>query len=168
MIDLNTINSWTEEEAYAALLRCCGAWSWAEQMAARRPYACERELLDAAREIWRALPRAAWLEAFAAHPKIGDLDALKKKFATTAAWSADEQTGLAGASDATFAALAEANQRYEARFGHIFIVCASGKSAGAMLALLEERLMSAPEDEIRIAAAEQEKIMLLRLQKITS
>jgi len=167
MIDLETVNSWNEAEAHDALLRCCGARSWATRMAARRPYAGERELLDAARVIWRALPRAAWLEAFAAHPRIGDLDALKKKFATTAAWAASEQAGVAGASDATITALAEANKRYEARFGHIFIVCAGGKSAAEMLVLLEQRLQNDPEEEIRIAAAQQEMIMLLRLQKIT-
>jgi len=136
-------------------------------MAARRPFSGEQELVDAAREVWRALPRADWLEAFAAHPKIGDLKALKKRFGGTADLAAGEQAGVAGAAAAVVAAIAEGNREYEAKFGYIFIVCASGKSAAEMLAILQQRLNNVPEDEIRIAAAEQEKIMLLRLQKMT-
>jgi 2-oxo-4-hydroxy-4-carboxy-5-ureidoimidazoline decarboxylase len=166
MTKLELINSVDEAAARAMFLRCCGATRWAERMAARRPFACEEKLLAAAEEIWRGLPRQDWLEAFAAHPKIGDLDALRGKFARGAAWSAQEQGGVAGASEATLRALAQGNCDYEARFGHLFIVCASGKTAEEMLALLQQRLHNDPEDELRIAAGEQEKITRLRLQKL--
>jgi 2-oxo-4-hydroxy-4-carboxy-5-ureidoimidazoline decarboxylase len=168
MSDLPTINSWTEPEARAAFLRCCGSTQWAERMAARRPFADEAELLAAAMGIWRGLPPADWLEAFAAHPRIGDRDALRRKFAATAEWSASEQAGVTGASEATFQALAEANRLYEAKFGYIFIVCATGKTAGEILALLEQRLGNEPAEELRVAAGEQEKITHLRLRKLCS
>jgi 2-oxo-4-hydroxy-4-carboxy-5-ureidoimidazoline decarboxylase len=135
-------------------------------MAARRPFAGAAGLFAAAREVWQGLAREDWLEAFAAHPRIGDLEALRGKFAATAAWSAGEQAGVAGAAEATLRALAEANRAYEARFGHIFIVCASGKSAEEMLALLERRLNNSAEEELRTAAGEQEKITRLRLEKL--
>ncbi len=166
MVNLDRINSPSETEARAAFLGCCGARRWSEQMAARRPFASEAELFAAAEHVWRALPCEDWLEAFTAHPRIGDLDALRRKFTQTAAWAAGEQAGVAGASEATLVALAEGNRVYEAKFGHIFIVCASGKSAGEMLALLEERLNNNSEKELRIAAREQEKITRLRLQKL--
>jgi 2-oxo-4-hydroxy-4-carboxy-5-ureidoimidazoline decarboxylase len=166
MINLDALNSGTKEEAYAALLRCCGSTRWAEQMAARRPFASAKELFAAARATWQGLARQDWLEAFAAHPKIGDLEALRGKFAATAAWSAAEQAGVAGAAEATLRALAEANRAYEARFGHLFLVCATGKSAEQMLALLQQRLSNGPDEELRIAAAEQEKITRLRLEKL--
>jgi 2-oxo-4-hydroxy-4-carboxy-5-ureidoimidazoline decarboxylase len=154
VIKLDILNSWSEAEASAAFRQCCGSTKWADQMTSARPFGSEAELLDAARQIWRDLPRADWLEALAAHARIGDV-------------SAREQAGIVGAPQAMFAALAEGNHRYEARFGHMFIVCASGKSAAEMLALLQERLPNNPDKELQIAALEQEKITLLRLQKIT-
>jgi OHCU decarboxylase len=162
------LNGLSEPEARKVLLRCCGAARWAEQMSARLPFAGETELLADAVEVWQGLTREDWLEAFAAHPKIGDLEALRLKFAPAAPWSAEEQGGVTGAPPATLQALAEGNRQYEARFGHIFIVCATGKSAGEMLALLRERLANTPEAELRVAAAEQEKITRLRLQRLLS
>ncbi len=110
--------------------------------------------------------RADWLEAFGAHPKIGDLDALRAKFAATAAWTAHEQAGAHGAPDDLLRELAEENCRYEARFGYIFIVCATGKTAGEMLTVLKARLTNYPAEEIKIAAGEQAKITRIRLEKI--
>ncbi len=161
MINLDAINAWPESEARAAFLKCCGAKRWAEKMTALRPFAGERELADAARQIWRELPPADWLTAFAAHPKIGGAGG------NAAAWSATEQAGIAGAAEATMAALAVGNRQYEAKFGYLFIVCATGKRADELLALLRQRLNNDPRDEMSIAAAEQEKIMLLRLQRMT-
>jgi len=166
MSALTWLNSLPEAEARTALLRCCGATRWAEQMSARRPFAGAEDLFAAARDIAKTLSRSDWLEAFAAHPKIGDLEALRNKFAPTAAWSAQEQGSLSSAAEATLQALAAGNQAYESKFGHIFIVCATGKSADEMLALLEQRLGNSPAEELRIAAAEQEKITGLRLQKL--
>src|SRR5262249_5689370 len=107
-----------------------------------------------------------WLEAFAAHPRIGAVESLRKKFATTAAWAAGEQAGVAGAPETVLQALADGNRRYEGRFGHIFIVCATGKNAARTLARLEQRLANAPGEELRVAAAEQAKITRLRLEKL--
>jgi 2-oxo-4-hydroxy-4-carboxy-5-ureidoimidazoline decarboxylase len=168
MLDLTKLNSLPEAEARAALLCCCGATRWAEKMSARRPFAGEEALFRAACEIAKTLSRTDWLEAFAAHPRIGDLDSLRSKFAHTAAWSAQEQGSLSSAADATLRALAAGNHAYESKFGHIFIVCATGKSPEEMLAFLEHRLGNAPADELRIAAAEQEKITRLRLQRLCS
>jgi 2-oxo-4-hydroxy-4-carboxy-5-ureidoimidazoline decarboxylase len=167
VIDLAALNSWSKEVAREAFMRCCGTRRWAENMAVRRPFASEQELREITRQTWRDLSRADMLEAFAAHPKIGDLETLKRKFASTAALAAGEQAGVVGASEATLTALAEGNRVYETRFGYIFIVCARGKSAEEMLALLTERLNNAPDEELRIAAAEQEEIMLLRLEQLT-
>jgi 2-oxo-4-hydroxy-4-carboxy-5-ureidoimidazoline decarboxylase len=166
MTKLDLINSLSETAARTVFLRCCGATRWAERMVARRPFAGEAELLAASEEIWRGLEREDRLEAFASHPKIGDLDALRSKFARGAAWSAEEQGGVAEAGESTLRALAHCNRQYEAKFGHIFIVCASGKTADEMLTLLEKRLHNHPGEELRIAAAEQEKITRLRLQKL--
>jgi 2-oxo-4-hydroxy-4-carboxy-5-ureidoimidazoline decarboxylase len=166
MVHLEQINCWTYTEATSAFLRCCGASRWAEQMAACRPFRSEEELFNASEHTWRGLDRADWLEAFAAHPKIGDLNALRAKFGTTAAWSAAEQAGLAGAADAVLQNLAEGNRLYEQKFGYIFIVCATGKTATEMLALLQQRLENDPDKELLIAAGEQAKITQLRLQRL--
>jgi 2-oxo-4-hydroxy-4-carboxy-5-ureidoimidazoline decarboxylase len=163
MIAFAWINTANEQEAHAAFLRCCGARRWAEQMTAHRPYRDEDYLLDAARAGWRALEVADWREAFAAHPQIGGQ---APRSSATAAWSAGEQAGVTGSPEATRAALADGNRRYLAKFGWIFIVCATGKSANEMLALLEQRLANDPAEELEIAAVEQEKILLLRLQKL--
>ncbi len=168
MSDTTPLNALSDAEARAALLRCCGATRWADQMNARRPFASEGALLAAATEIWRSLSRAHWLEAFSAHPKIGDLDSMRGKFAHTAAWSAQEQGGMSAAAEATIRALADGNNAYEAKFGHIFIVCATGKTAAEMLSLLEGRTHNPADDELRNAAAEQEKIMYLRLKRLCS
>jgi 2-oxo-4-hydroxy-4-carboxy-5-ureidoimidazoline decarboxylase len=167
MIDLDTINAWEAAQAQAAFLRCCGSMGWAATMAAQRPFFTEADLCKAAENSWESLSRADWLEAFAAHPKIGDVDTLRQKFSTTTEWSAQEQAGVRGAAEEVVQALADGNRAYEARFGYLFIVCASGKTAEEMLALLRQRLNHAPEEELRIAAAEQKQITYLRLKKLT-
>src|SRR5262249_21061146 len=154
----NAINTLTPPDARAALLRCCGSRRWADAILTRRPFATAHELLQAADDVWAGLDRTDWLEAFAAHPRIGDLDALRTKFAATADMCAGEQAGVAGAADDVLQGLADGNRQYEAKFGFIFIVCATGKSAAEMLALLRARLPNDPDTELRIAAAEQAKI----------
>jgi 2-oxo-4-hydroxy-4-carboxy-5-ureidoimidazoline decarboxylase len=166
MINLESLNTWNGPTAREAFLRCCGSRRWAEQMTVCRPFSSEQNLKQTAQQLWRALPRSDWLEAFTAHPRIGDLETIKKRFAATADLASQEQAGVAGASQAVFAALADLNRKYEARFGYLFIVCARGKSAAEMLALMQERLQNNPENELRIAAGEQEKITLLRLEHI--
>jgi 2-oxo-4-hydroxy-4-carboxy-5-ureidoimidazoline decarboxylase len=153
-------------QARAALERCCGAGAWVETMCAARPFAGATALLDRAERAWRALGPGDWRQAFAHHPRIGDVASLRRRFAATAAWATDEQRGAAAASESTLAALADGNRRYEERFGYIFIVCATGKSAEEMRALLEQRLDNDPELELRVAAEEQMKITRLRLLKL--
>jgi 5-hydroxyisourate hydrolase/2-oxo-4-hydroxy-4-carboxy-5-ureidoimidazoline decarboxylase len=166
MSDLSELNGLTDEAARAAFLRCCGSRSWAGHMAARRPFTGVHDLFAAAEAVWQSLEPPDQLEAFSAHPKIGDFDALKNKFATTGAWSAAEQSGMATAPEAVLRALAARNAEYEAKFGYIFIVCATGKSAAEMLALIEERIANQPEAEFLISAGEQAKITRIRLRKL--
>jgi 2-oxo-4-hydroxy-4-carboxy-5-ureidoimidazoline decarboxylase len=135
-------------------------------MESLRPYTSEAALCDAAERTWWDLARPDWLEAFAAHPRIGGIDALRARFAATAAWSAIEQSGVAGAAEEVLRALDEGNRRYEEKFGYIFIVCATGKTAAEMLERLLRRLANDPVDEIMNAAAEQAAITRLRLERI--
>ena len=132
-------------------------------MVARRPFGNQPALLAAARDEWLALPEPDWLEAFSHHPKIGDAVALRARFAATRDLSEKEQAGAAGASDEVLAALADGNRAYEARFGFIFIVCATGLTAEEMLTRLRSRMGNDPDVEIRIAAEEQAKITAIRL-----
>nr|WP_255216426.1 2-oxo-4-hydroxy-4-carboxy-5-ureidoimidazoline decarboxylase [Pseudenhygromyxa sp. WMMC2535] len=161
------MNTMDEAAAEAALVRCCGASRWVAAMLARRPFAGDEALYAAALAEWAKMARADVLEAFDHHPRIGaDLSRLREKFADTAALSAGEQAGAAAASEAELEALRDANLAYEARFGHIFIVCASGKSAAQMLAILRARMPNDPQTELRVAAGEQAKITRLRLETL--
>jgi 2-oxo-4-hydroxy-4-carboxy-5-ureidoimidazoline decarboxylase len=165
-MNIAEINCWTDQEACEQFRRCCGSSRWSESMARLRPFGSAAALLAAAEREWWELAQSDWLEAFAAHPRIGDMTALKARYAATASWASAEQAGVAGADDGVLHELAELNDRYQAHFGYIFLVCATGKSAGEMLALLRDRLHNRPDDEIRIAAAEQMKITRIRLEKI--
>jgi 2-oxo-4-hydroxy-4-carboxy-5-ureidoimidazoline decarboxylase len=132
-------------------------------MLARRPFADREQVLNAARDIWFALSPDEWREAFAHHPRIGDIESLRRKFATSAPLSAREQAGVNAAPAAVVQALLDGNRVYEARFGHVFIVCATGKTAEEMLAMLNARLKNPPDEESRIAGEEHAKICELRL-----
>lgn len=160
------INTLNESAARDALQKCCAAPAWIEQMLARRPFADDEAIVQSATDIWWALARDQWLAAFAAHPKIGDPASLRAKYANTSNWANNEQAGVTAANEQTLQELAEYNQRYEARFGYIFIVCAIGKTAAEMLSLLKARIDNDAEMELKIAAAEQLKITLLRLKKL--
>ena len=162
------LNALSIDEARAALLRCCGATRWAAWLLTQRPFASTEALFKAAAGVWTQMEKADMLEAFAHHPEIGsDIASLRERFASTAAWSSAEQAGVAGADDATLEALRDGNVRYREQFGYIFIVCATGKSAAEMLALLRARLAHDPDTELRVAAAEQAKITRLRLEKLS-
>jgi 2-oxo-4-hydroxy-4-carboxy-5-ureidoimidazoline decarboxylase len=161
------LNGLDADAAAEAFARCCGAKRWVAGMVAARPFASRTHLHGAAEQLWWALGDGDWLEAFTHHPRIGaDPDALRKKFGATADWSAGEQAGMQAADEATIQALAQGNRDYEARFGHIFIVCASGLTASTMLCMLQARMPNAPEFELRVAAGEQAKITALRLDKL--
>lgn len=163
---LREFNALSTDEAVKDLMRCCGSRRWAMQMAARRPYASLEAVMQTADELWSKLDRADILEAFSHHPKIGDVASLRAKFASTASWASGEQSGVQAASEDVLRQLAEGNDLYEKRFGYIFIVCATGKSAGEMLALLQARIRNRSEQEIRVAAGEQAKITRIRLGKL--
>jgi OHCU decarboxylase len=149
-------------EAESAFLRCCGSRAWAAAMTARRPFREAADVGDAADAIWARLEPSDWMEAFAAHPKIGETGGAPG----ASAESSREQAGMASASDAVRRRMSDGNREYDARFGFTYIVCATGKSADEMLALLEERLTHSREDEIRIAAEEQRRITRLRLARM--
>lgn len=165
-MSLEALNGMAVDAAAEAFRRCCGSERWALGMVAGRPYADAEALYEAADRIWADLAREDWLEAFAQHPRIGDLDSLKAKYANTKLWAEGEQAGAADASLSVLEALAKGNQQYEARFGYLFIVCATGKRADEMHAILEARLPNDPEREIRVAAEEQRKITRIRLEKL--
>ncbi|HEU4594376.1 MAG TPA: 2-oxo-4-hydroxy-4-carboxy-5-ureidoimidazoline decarboxylase [Pyrinomonadaceae bacterium] len=163
---LRHLNSLAPEEVQAELLKCCGSTRWAREMAGRRPFADERALLEAADRVWLGLSHEDWLEAFRSHPKIGERKAARETGAEARRWSAEEQRGTSEAAPDVLAELAEANREYERKFGYIFIVCATGKSAAEMLSLLRQRLRNDPETELRVAAEEQRRITRLRLEKL--
>jgi 2-oxo-4-hydroxy-4-carboxy-5-ureidoimidazoline decarboxylase len=135
-------------------------------MLARRPFGGRDALLTAARDAWTAASADDWKEAFRHHPKIGGRDLARRRFAATLHLAQKEQAGVAGASADVIAALADANRAYEARFGYIFIVCATGRTAAEMLALVRARLGNDPAMEIHVAAAEQARITALRLDRL--
>lgn len=163
---LERLNSSGAAEAETELLKCCGSTAWARALASRRPFRDARELFVAADEVWWSLSGRDWLEAFAAHPRIGGRKAAHAQHAQAEGWSEQEQAGARAAAQATLDELAEANRAYEEKFGYIFIVCATGKTAAEMLALLRARLPNDADTELRTAAAEQSKITGLRLEKL--
>lgn len=163
-----SFNALEAPQAREALLKCCHSTLWADRMVAARPFASDQELFHMAYTIWQELGAQDYLEAFAGHPRIGDVNSLREKYAGTAAWAAGEQAGAAAASEETLQGLADGNRMYEARFGHLFIVCATGKSAAEMLALLQARLANDADMELQVAAAEQAKITRIRLENLLS
>jgi 2-oxo-4-hydroxy-4-carboxy-5-ureidoimidazoline decarboxylase len=156
------LNSLPADEAQVALTRCCGSARWVAGMLARRPWASTAALHADAEATFAALGRDDLLEAFAHHPRIG----ARSDAAGDKAWARQEQARVADADADTRRALVDANERYQRRFGYIFIVCATGKSAAEMLGLLEARLGNDPARELSIAATEQARITGLRLGKL--
>ncbi|PSL25431.1 2-oxo-4-hydroxy-4-carboxy-5-ureidoimidazoline decarboxylase [Chitinophaga ginsengisoli] len=165
---LTALNALPPEQLNETLSTCCGATAWIEKMKKEFPVKDEATLLAAAAKHWHECTEQDWREAFSHHPKIGDLHSLQQKFATTAQWASREQAGTIDASTVILQAFAKGNKLYEDKFGYIFIVCATGKSAPEMLSILTERLKNSPEEEIKIAMQEQEKITAIRLKKLLS
>jgi 2-oxo-4-hydroxy-4-carboxy-5-ureidoimidazoline decarboxylase len=165
-VELSLLNNLGKSEAEESLRHCCGSDKWVELMVSARPFASFEDLASKAEHFAEKLERNDWLQAFSHHPKIGDAETLRKKFCTGPQWEAGEQAGVATATDRVLEELAQGNQDYEKKFGYIFIVCATGKSADEMLAILNSRLPNDPEYELKIAADEQKKITRLRLEKL--
>ena len=164
--DLEWLNALSSEAARTEFLKCCGSTRWAAMLTERRPFANLDQLLVQASHVWWALDQTDWLEAFRSHPKIGEKKAAASVAAESQQWSAQEQQGVARASDEAVEKLARLNRAYEEKFGFIFIVCATGKSTDEILALLETRLENEPAAELRNAAGEQAKITDLRLRRL--
>jgi len=164
--DIEQLNLLSVKEAESEFLKCCGSRSWALQMAEARPFASFNELTETADRTWWELESGDWLEAFHSHPRIGERKAATSTSEQSRNWSAAEQAGVSNAAAQTLQALADLNKEYEDKFGYIFIVCATGKSSDEMLAILRGRLQNNPDEELRIAAAEQAKITELRLKKL--
>ncbi len=165
-MNLHDLNTLDKTALTGELFRCCGSDAWVEKMLTIFPVDDLIELLNDAEEKWEECHEADWLQAFTHHPKIGDIDSLRQKFATTAEWAEGEQAAAADANEDILQKLSAANKKYENKFGFIFIVCATGKSAEEMFSLLEIRLQNNLEVELAIAAEEQLKITQLRLEKL--
>ncbi len=163
---LVALNDMEEQELAVLLTRCCGSRQWVCRMAVARPFGAWTEVLAAADCIWAELAPADWREAFAHHPQIGDRESLRARFAGTAVWARDEQSQVQAAGEAVLQDLAAGNRAYREKFGYIFIVCATGKSAAEMLSLLQSRLPNDPERELFIAAEQQRQITRIRLEKV--
>src|ERR1700735_547404 len=175
---VDTLTRWNRLPAADAeneILPCCGSRAWARGLASRRPIAGEASLLAFSDETWRALGETDWLEAFRSHPRIGETRAELAVGERSSAGSAQEQSGVSGGvhneaeahseADAVKIALAAANRDYEKRFGRIFIVCATGKSAAEMLAILRRRMQNSAAAELLEAAEQQRRITQIRLRK---
>ncbi len=166
-MSIKKLNQLDKADLKVQLTRCCGSENWVNILLNNHPFNDEKQLFELAEKVWKQdCEEADWHEAFTHHPKIGDIDSLAKKFANTQKWASNEQAGVNAASMETLQALAKGNQDYEQKFGYIFIVCATGKTADEMLHLLQKRLDNDTKTELQIAKAEQHKITVLRLQKL--
>jgi OHCU decarboxylase len=161
---LRRLNSLPFGDAHEAFMSCCGSPKWADAMVRARPFPDLNEIACKAEENFDGLAVDDWKEAFAAHPRIGETRVRGGEHAQR--WSQQEQAAAAISSSEVQGKLQQQNEEYYSRFGYIFIICATGKSAEQVLALLKERLQNDPAAELKIAAGEQRKITLLRLQKM--
>jgi OHCU decarboxylase len=157
---LTRFNAASREEAARLLYGCFANHGWAAKVVGGRPYADLTALLASAEAAWSELAPADWLEAFAAHPRIGE------RGGHSPAASDREQSAAQDANATTLAALAAENRDYEARFGHVFLISATGRTAGEMLAELRRRMRNGPATELHVAAGEQRKITKLRLEHL--
>lgn len=158
-------NQLSAEDAAREVIACCGSEAWAQTLIALRPFRDQTSLIKASDEIWNRLETQHWLEAFSKHPRIGERKAPEAASKQSAAWSAQEQRDAAAADEKVKAELAAGNREYEQKFGRVFIVCATGKSAREILDMLRKRLHNDDATELRTAAEEQRKITNLRLKK---
>jgi 2-oxo-4-hydroxy-4-carboxy-5-ureidoimidazoline decarboxylase len=156
-VTLDELNALSADHAVRELLRCCGSTRWATAVAAHRPFASVQAVLTAADDVWSRMEGSDWLEAFGHHPRIGE---------RAGGWAGQEQSGMRDADDSVARRLADRNREYERKFHHVFLICATGKSANEMLETIERRLSNEPATELKVAAGEQAKITRLRLEKL--
>lgn len=158
-------NSLPSDAAASQILPCCGSQMWADKLAAQRPFSSPESLFAASDAVWLALPEADWQQAFDSHPRIGQQRARAAR-AQSLSWSSSEQsTAMSSQDEAAKLALAEGNREYEAKFGRIFLVCASGRSIAEILTILRARMSNSPEQELREAVEQQRRITQLRLRR---
>ncbi len=162
---LDDLNNQTTEQASHTFMQCCTSATWVQRLVVARPFASEQALRDAADTAWQGLEEADFMEAFEGHPKIGDVSSLRAKYANTKELAGDEQGLVKDANDAVLEVLSQGNADYEVKFGFIFIICATGKSAKEMSDLLQARLPNNKAQELVNAAEEQRKIFHLRIDK---
>lgn len=162
-MNINAINELTTGDLRARLMGCCRCSAWAERVAMSAPFSAADDLVKCCATQWVRATKEEILEAFSGHPQIGDMNALRNKYASTAS---TEQGQVIDAAEAVLLALRQKNRVYLEKFGFIFIICATGKSASEMLALLEERINNRPDEELANGAIEQGKIMKLRLSAL--
>ncbi|MGB3667491.1 MAG: 2-oxo-4-hydroxy-4-carboxy-5-ureidoimidazoline decarboxylase [Bermanella sp.] len=163
---LDEINQLDTDAARNGFASCCSSESWINAMADARPFLTADAMHQTALDIWAGLTERDYLQAFEGHPKIGDVNSLRKKYASTKGLASNEQSGVNSADEQTLIDLANANDEYFEKNGFIFIVYATGKSAAQMLAILQGRLPNDRATEIKNAAVEQSKITALRLNKL--
>lgn len=163
---LNEFNELSVSDAIEQLNSCCTSTQWQDLVVKGRPFSTKEELMLKQEELWNTLEKNDFLEAFDGHPKIGDVNSLKEKYAHTKSLAAGEQSGVDSATDEIIQELADFNSKYEEKYGYIFIVCATGKSAGEMLEILKSRMNNEADEELKIAAGEQAKITKIRLEKL--
>ena len=166
MTSLSDLNALPPRAAETLLSACCGAPAWVKAMLDRRPFSTVDEMLSASDEICARLSPDQWMAAFAHHPRIGERSTAAPVSDAARRWSEGEQSASASSDDDVRREVAEAQRLYELRFGYIFIICASGRSAEEILGELRARLQNAPDVELRAAAEEQRKIARLRLEKL--
>jgi len=164
--ELTWFNQLPAEAARQTLLECCSAPGWAERMTAGRPYSSADDAITLSGGIVAALSAADLAEALAGHPRIGERPDTSQDAPRAAGWSAREQAGVDADDTQTRRALAEGNLEYEQRFGHIYLVCASGRTGKELLALLRGRLQNDPEDEWQVVRTELQKINVLRIRQL--
>lgn len=164
-MNLEQLNNFTVDEASHIFMQCCTSSTWVNTMVKARPFADKRALVNQADLAWQDLDEADYLEAFEGHPKIGDVNSLRAKYANTKELAGNEQGLVKEANDEVLRVLAQGNSDYEQKFGFIFIVCATGKSAKEMSDLLQARLPNNKTQELINAAEEQRKIFQLRIEK---
>jgi OHCU decarboxylase len=164
-LTLSQLNALPASEAERELLQCCGARTWAREITAGRPYPDVEALLTVSDRVWWRLAPDDWLEAFAQHPRIGER-VTTRVASNDGRWSEAEQARAQQGAASVLGELASTNAQYEDRFGHVFLICATGKSAEEILANARSRLQNSPERELRVAAEEQRRITHLRVRKL--
>lgn len=155
---LDDLNQLSSVEAQSEFFKCCGSKAWSLKMAGLRPFKNLAQVKQLADKVWNEISVSEKSEAFLHHPRIGERTQKK--------WESDEQSGTQGADAQVLTELSILNREYEAKFGRVYLICATGKSAAEMLSILKERIHNAPEVELKVALNEQAKITQLRLEKL--